>query len=52
METVGGAFETPGLATMVTRVEAVGPDRFAMDLKLPEHAFRFQRHIIDRQRAR
>jgi sulfopyruvate decarboxylase subunit beta len=52
MEAVGEAFETPGLATIVARVEAVGPDRFEIDLKLPENAFRFQRHLLARQRAR
>jgi len=47
---VGEAFESPGLATIVARVEAVGPDRFEMDLKLPENAFRFQRHVLARGR--
>ena len=50
MEAVGEAFESPGLATIVARVEAVGPDRFEIDLKLPENAFRFQRHILARGR--
>jgi hypothetical protein len=52
MEAVGEAFEEDGLAAIVARVEAVGPDRFHMDLKLPENAFRFQRHIRERRRAR
>ena len=31
------------LTTIVAKVEAVGPDRFHMDLALPENAFRFRR---------
>jgi sulfopyruvate decarboxylase subunit beta len=45
MEAVGQAFDDTAMTTIVARVEAVGPDHFGMDLKLPENAFRFQRHI-------
>ncbi len=51
MEAAAQAFETDDLSTIVARVEAVGPDHYGMDLKLPENAFRFARHIQDRQRA-
>jgi hypothetical protein len=33
------------MSTLVARVEAVGPDHYGMDLKLPENAFRFERYI-------
>ena len=52
MEAVAEAFEGDVMSTIVARVEAVGPDRYEMDLRLPENAFRFQRHILERQRAR
>lgn len=52
MEAVAEAFAVPTMATIVARVEAVGPDRFHMDLKLPENALRFERHVRERQRAR
>jgi sulfopyruvate decarboxylase subunit beta len=49
MEAVGEAFEGDVMTTIVARVEAVGPDRYEMDLRLPENAFRFQRHILARR---
>jgi sulfopyruvate decarboxylase subunit beta len=52
MSAVAEAFDGSGLATIVARVEAVGPDHFGMDLKLPENAFRFSRHIQDRRQRR
>ena len=52
MEAVGEAFESPGMSTIVAKVEAVGPDRFDIDLRLPENAFRFRRHVLARPPAR
>jgi sulfopyruvate decarboxylase subunit beta len=52
MEFVGAvadAFERNELSVVVAKVEATGPDHFGMDLKLPENAFRFERHIKERQ---
>jgi len=51
MEAIAEAFEGGTMSTIVARVEAVGPDQYHMDLKLPENAFRFERHIRSRQRA-
>ena len=45
MESVAQAFSDDMLTTIVAKVEAVGPDHFGMDLKLPENAFRFQRRV-------
>lgn len=45
VEAVADAFEGPELHVIVAKVEAVGPDHFGMDLKLPENAFRFERFI-------
>jgi hypothetical protein len=33
----------------VAKVAATGPDHFGMDLQLAENAFRFKRHIRERQ---
>ena len=52
MEAAADAFEGDTMATVVAKVEAVGPDHYGMDMKLPENAFRFQRHILERQRAK
>ena len=52
MEAVAEAFDDTVMTTIVARVEAVGPDHFGMDLKLPENAFRFQRHVLERARGR
>jgi sulfopyruvate decarboxylase subunit beta len=46
------AFGREDLSVIVARVRAVGPDHYGMDLQLPENAFRFRRHIVDRKRAR
>jgi sulfopyruvate decarboxylase subunit beta len=51
MEAAAEAFESQIMSTVVARVEAVGPDHYGMDLKLPENAFRFERYIRERQRA-
>ena len=45
------AFEAKVFSVIVVKVEAVGPDHFGMDLKLPENAFRFQRFIENRTRV-
>lgn len=49
MEAVGEAFDRDDLSVIVCRVEAVGPDHFGMDLKLPENAFRFEKFIRERK---
>ena len=46
------AFERDELSVIVAKVEAVGPDHFGMDLKLPENAFRFERYIKERKQMR
>jgi len=48
MVAVADAFEGSEMATIVARVEAVGPDRYGMDLHLPENAFRFASYLKDR----
>jgi sulfopyruvate decarboxylase subunit beta len=50
MDAMGVAFGSDVMCTVVARVEAHGPDDYAMDLRLPENAFRFQRHVLDRRR--
>jgi sulfopyruvate decarboxylase subunit beta len=45
---VADAFERNDLSVIVARVEAVGPDHFGMDLRLPENAFRFERFIREK----
>lgn len=49
MEAVADAFDSDELHVIVAQVEATGPDHFGMDLKLPENAFRFERHIKERK---
>ncbi len=49
---VADAFERDELSVIVARVEAVGPDHFGMDLKLPENAFQFERAIRERKKAK
>jgi sulfopyruvate decarboxylase subunit beta len=41
----GAAIDTPGLACVVAKVEAVGPASFHMDLHLLENRFEFQRAL-------
>jgi hypothetical protein len=43
MEAVAEAFSADEMTTIMAKVEAVGPDRFHMDLALLENAFRFRR---------
>lgn len=45
MEAAAEAFERDEMSAIVAKVEAVGPDHFGMDLKLPENGFRFERYI-------
>lgn len=52
MEAAAEAFENKVMTTIVAKVEAVGPDHYGMDMKLPENAFRFERYIKERQQAR
>jgi sulfopyruvate decarboxylase subunit beta len=47
---VADAFERDELSVIVAKVEAVGPDHFGMDLKLPENAFRFERYIREKKK--
>ncbi|MFQ5410303.1 MAG: thiamine pyrophosphate-dependent enzyme [Anaerolineales bacterium] len=49
VEAAADAFERHGLSVIVAKVEAVGPDHFGMDFKLPENAFRFERWIRERR---
>lgn len=49
MEAAAEAFENEVMTTIVVKVEAVGPDHFGMDFKLPENAFRFERYIREKQ---
>jgi sulfopyruvate decarboxylase subunit beta len=51
MEACAAAFEGNEMATLVARVEAVGPDHYGMDMHLPENAFRFARYIKERQKV-
>ncbi len=52
IEAAADAFERGEFSVIVAKVEAVGPDHYGMDLKLPENAFRFERYIKERQRVR
>src|SRR5213593_596346 len=45
IEAAADAFERNDFSVIVAKVEAVGPDHYGMDLKLPENAFRFERYI-------
>lgn len=49
MQAAADAFERDELSVIVAKVEATGPDHYGMDLKLPENAFRFERHIRERR---
>jgi len=48
-EAVIEAFERDALSVIVAKVQAVGPDKFGMDLALPENAFRFRRYIREKK---
>ncbi|MEL6407587.1 MAG: thiamine pyrophosphate-dependent enzyme [Chloroflexota bacterium] len=52
MTACADSFETSGFTVIVAKVEAVGPDHYGMDLKLPENAMRFERYIRERKQAR
>ena len=39
------ASEREGLSVIVSKVEAVGPSSFAMDISLLENRFQFARHL-------
>lgn len=52
IEATADAFERNELSVIVAKVEAVGPDHYGMDLKLPENAFRFERYIKERAKIR
>jgi sulfopyruvate decarboxylase subunit beta len=52
IEATADAFERNELSVIVAKVEAVGPDHYGMDLKLPENAFRFERYIKEHSRMR
>lgn len=52
MEAAADAFDRNDLSVIVAKVEAVGPDHFGMDLKLPENAIRFERYIRERKKAK
>ena len=51
MEAAAEAFDNEVMTTVVVKVEAVGPDHFGMDFKLPENAFRFERYIRELQQS-
>ena len=50
MHAAADAFERLDLSVIVAKVEAIGPDHFGMDLKLPENAFRFERYIREKKK--
>jgi sulfopyruvate decarboxylase subunit beta len=51
IEAAADAFESDVMTTIVAKVEAVGPDHYGMDFKLPENAFHFERYIQERHRT-
>ncbi|MFN8495734.1 MAG: thiamine pyrophosphate-dependent enzyme [Caldilineaceae bacterium] len=51
MNAAADAFDRQDLSVIVAKVEAVGPDHFGMDLKLPENAFRFERYIREKKKT-
>lgn len=48
-EAVIEAFERNDFSVIVAKVQAVGPDKFGMDIQLPENAFRFKRYIKEKK---
>ncbi len=52
VEAAAESFENDVMSTIVAKVEAVGPDHYGMDFKLPENAIRFQRFVQERVRSR
>jgi sulfopyruvate decarboxylase subunit beta len=51
-EAVIQAFDRQELSVIVAHVKATGPDHYGMDLHLPENAFRFRRHIEQKEADR
>lgn len=49
VEAAADAFDADEMYTIVSKVEAVGPDHFGMDFALPENAFRFHQALRARQ---
>lgn len=49
VEAAADAFDADEMFTIVSKVEAVGPDHFGMDFALPENAFRFQKALRERK---
>lgn len=45
------AMERDDLSVIVAKVDPVGPEKYGMDLQLPENAFRFRRHVLSRPRG-
>ena len=45
LDAAGDAFERDDFSVIVATVEAVGPDHYGMDFKLPENAFEFERYV-------
>ena len=45
------ALERDDLSVIVAKVSAVGPEKYGMDVQLPENAFRFRRWIQQRRSA-
>ena len=50
-EAVIDALERDDFSVIVAKVEAIGPDKFGMDIQLPENAFRFKRYIKEKKLA-
>ncbi len=48
-EAVLDAFERDDFSFIVAKVQAIGPDKFGMDLHLAENAFRFRRYIQEKK---
>ncbi len=51
-EAVLQALDRRELSVIVAHVRATGPDHYGMDLHLPENAFRFRRHIQQKEADR
>jgi sulfopyruvate decarboxylase subunit beta len=50
-EAVADAFAQNDLSVIVAKVSATGPNHYGMDLRLPENAFQFSRHIRAKRSA-
>jgi hypothetical protein len=49
IEAVAEVFVAGEMTTIVAKVKAVGPDRFDMELALPENAFQFRCAAVVRE---